>query len=247
MNDVLIRPDETVDDLQVNNLRVIQKASGFRFGIDAILLANFVSVKKNDLVADFCSGSGVISILDVGKRGCKGAVQFEIQPEYAEMSQRSAMLNGLDDKIKVVCGDIGDKVLVPREQFDVVVCNPPYFPKKSGAVTEADSAAIARHEIYCDIEKVASASAWALKYGGKLAMVHRPERLVDICHFMRSVNIEPKRICPVCSKDGQPPVMLLVEGIKGGKSGLLWEDPIVVYNDDGTYTERINRIYGRVD
>lgn len=247
MNQITIRPDETLDDLQVNNLRVIQKKDGFRFGIDAILLANFVSLRKTDIMADFCSGSGVISILDVGKRGARSAVQFELQKEYAEMASRSVMLNGLNDKISVVCCDIGDKSAVDREAFDVVVCNPPYFPKKSGAVTDMDSAAVARHEIFCDIEKVATSSAWALKYGGRLALVHRPERLADVCFYMRKYNIEPKRICLVCSKEGKPPAMLLIEGIKGGKSGLLWESPIVVYNSDGSYTEQINRIYGRID
>ncbi len=243
----LIHNGETLDDLQVNNLRIIQKEKGFRFGIDAILLANFATVKRNDYIADFCSGSGVVSVIAVGKRGCSGGVQFEIQEEYAHMSQRSIQLNGLEDSLSVVCGDIGDRAIVPRERFDVVLCNPPYFPPKAGAVTEGDSAAIARHELYCDIDKVASSSAWALKFGGRLAMVHRPERLVDICTALRSANIEPKRICPVCSKEGHPPVMLLIEGIKGGKSGIVWEEPVIVYNDNGDYTERINRIYGRID
>ncbi len=247
MKNDLMHIGETLDDLQVNNLHIIQKEKGFRFGIDAILLANFATIKRNDYIADFCSGSGVVSVLAVGKRGCRGGVQFEIQEEYADMAARTIKFNDLEDSLSVICGDIGNRNIVPREKFDMVLCNPPYFPPKSGAVTEVDSTAIARHEIYCDIQKVASASAWALKFGGKLAMVHRPERLVDICAAFRSANLEPKRICPVCSKAGQAPAMLLIEAIKGGKSGIVWEEPIIVYNNDGTYTEQINKIYGRVD
>ncbi|MDD4689001.1 MAG: methyltransferase, partial [Eubacteriales bacterium] len=181
----------------------------------------------------------------VGKRGAKGAIQFEVQEQYCEMAQRTIEYNKLSDNIQVVCGDIGDKTIVPREKFDVVLCNPPYFPPKSGGITELDSAAIARHEILCDVTKVTTSAAWALKYGGKLAIIHRPERLVDILTDMRASNIEPKRICLVCSRINQPPVMILVEGVKGGKSGILWDNPIIVYNDDGTYTQQINEIYGR--
>lgn len=242
-----VQSDETLDDLQVNGLMVIQKKQGFRFGVDAVLLANFVSLRKNDVIADFCSGSGIISIICVGKRNCRSAVQYELQHPFAEMAQRSVLFNELDDRISVVCTDIGDRTAVKREFFDVVVCNPPYFPVKSGASSENDMSAAARHEIFCDIEKVTSSAAWALKFGGKLALVHRPERLADLCVYMRNNNIEPKRICPVCSKKGQPPVMLLIEGVKGGKKGVVWETPIIVYNDDGTYTPQINTIYGRND
>lgn len=236
---------ESIDDLQVNNLKVIQKKNGFRFGIDSVLLANFVSFRKNDLIVDFCSGSGVIPILLAGKRSARHVTGVEIQKEYAEMASRSVKMNNLTGRVEIIHGDLKDTSILKHNTYDVVTCNPPYKEAKSGYISAYDSTAIARHEIMCNIHDIAVSASRILRFGGKLCLVHRPERMVEIFEAMRKNNIEPKRACMVCPAIGKAPNMVLIEGIKGARQKTLWLPTIFVFDDNGNYTKQINKIYGR--
>jgi FkbM family methyltransferase len=241
----LVKDTERIDDLQVNGLRVIQDPKGFCFGIDAILISNFAQLKEGDAAADLGCGTGVISILAAGKLNASKVVGIEIQPKVADMAKRSVLLNNLQNKIEIVNMDIKD---VPKafgkSTFDVVITNPPYKAKNSSIINPDDAKAVSRHEILCTLDDVISSSSYILKQSGRLFMVHRPERLCDIICCLRKYKIEPKRIRFVHPSPYKKPNLLLIEGLKGGRSFLKVEEPLYVYNENNEYSLEIRKIYG---
>jgi len=238
--------NERIDDLQYKGLRLIQKKDGFCFGVDAVLAANFAHVKKNDVVLDLGTGTGIISILLAGKTEAREITGLEIQPDMAEMALKSARLNNLHDRVKFICGDIKQSVeLFGPSSVNVVVTNPPYMNKGGGLVNPSDSKALARHEISCTLEDVIKASSRLLVPGGQLAMVHRPERLVDIVYLMRSYGIEPKCLRFVHPSPYKKPNLILVRGTRGGNPQLKMMEPLYVYDENGNYSKEINEIYCR--
>lgn len=242
----LIRQDETLDDLQLKELCVIQKKQGFRFGVDAVLLANFANIKSKDRVVDLCTGTGVIPFIISGKKNPKYICGIEIQEDMVEMAKRSVKYNKLEEKIEFINGDLKDEQLLKSmEKFNVVTVNPPYKLENSGITNLQDKDAIARHEILCNLEDVIKACRILLKDNGSMYMVHRPDRLADIITLMRKYKIEPKRIRTVHPSCGKAPNILLIEGRRDGGKFLKWEEPLYVHNKDGSYTEDIERIYGR--
>lgn len=242
----LVKEDETLDDLQLNGLHLIQKKEGFRFGVDAVLLANFANVNKKYSVLDLCTGTGIIPFIIYGKKEPKEVYGVEIQEEFAEMANRSAKINNLQDKLSFVCGDLKDEKLIKSmPRFDVVTVNPPYKLNNAGIINPKDKLAIARHEIMCTLEDVIKASRRFLKDNGRLYIVHRPERLADIFCLMRKYKIEPKRVRMVHPNTKKAANIVLVEGQRDGGAFLKWEAPLYVYNDEGGYSEEINKIYGR--
>ena len=244
--DVRLNGGERVDDLQYKGLKLIQKEDGFCFGIDAVLLANFADVRKNDKVIDLGTGTGIIPILLAGKTQAVSLVGFEIQEQMVEMAHRSVLLNDLQDRVKIVHGDIKDpfKHFKPAS-FDVVVTNPPYINKGGGIVNPSDTKAISRHELFCSLEDVIHTSSKLLAPYGRFAMVHRPERLADIIYLMRIWKIEPKYLRFVHPSPYKKPNLLLIRGIKNGNPELKMMDPLYVYDENGNYSDEINRIYGR--
>ena len=175
--EVNIEKDESIDDLQLNGLQLIQKNEGFRFGVDAVLLSHFANVKKKHRVIDLCTGTGIVSFLMYGKYNPSEVVGLEIQEEMVEMANRSAKLNDITDRIKFVKGDLKDKKLLDSlGRFDVVTVNPPYKLNSAGILNPNDKLAIARHEIMCNLEDVIVASRKLLKDNGRMFIVHRPER-----------------------------------------------------------------------
>ncbi|MDP4179254.1 MAG: tRNA1(Val) (adenine(37)-N6)-methyltransferase, partial [Bacillota bacterium] len=237
----------TLDDLQIGNIYVIQKKNAFRFGVDAVLLANYAKIKNDSVVVDLCSGTGIIPFVLAGKTKAKNITGLEIQEEMVEMSCRSVEYNNLQNKIQFIHGDLKDiDSLNKLPKADVVTVNPPYKLEKSGIISTDDKNAIARHEICCNLEDVIAASKYILKDNGKLFIVHRPERMIDIFCMMRKYKIEPKNIKLVYPNLKKPPNIVLIEGHKGGGAFLKWEAPLYVHNEDGTYTEEIKRIYGRI-
>ncbi len=241
----LILENETVDDLQ-NGYRIIQKSHSFRFGVDAVLLADFANIKHEHSVIDLGTGTGIIPILIYARKKPLEITAVEIQQDMAEMALRSIKLNGLDKSIKVLCMDLKDTPkLLGKAKYDCVVTNPPYVKKECGINNPSESKAIARFEIMCSLEEVLMTSRELLKPGGKFFMVHRTDRLADIIFEMRSNGIEPKRIRFVHPSIGKRPNLLLIEGARGGNKELKFMDPLYIHDEKGEYTEEIHRIYGR--
>lgn len=242
----LVKDDETLDDLQINNIHIIQKKDAFRFGVDAVLLANYAKIKKGASVADLCSGTGIVPFVISGKTQAASIIGIEIQDNMVEMAVRSVKYNELEHKISFINGDIKDTELLKSiSRVDVVTVNPPYKLRNSGLINSKDNNAIARHEILCTLDDVIRASNILLKDNGRLFMVHRPDRLADIMCTMRKYKIEPKRIQMVQPSISKAPNIILVEGQKYGGAFLKWENTLYVHNEDGSYTEEINKIYGR--
>lgn len=246
MCDVKIYEDESVDDLQLNGLKLIQKEKSFRFGVDAVLLSDFANVKCKFRVIDLCTGTGIVPFLILGKYNPKEIVGLEIQDDMVEMANRSTILNNVSNKIKFVLRDLKDiDFLKELGKFDVLTVNPPYKLNNAGIVNPSDKLAIARHEVMCDLEDVIKAARYLLKDNGRMYMVHRPERLADIITLMRKYKIEPKRVKMVHPNTKKAPNIVLVEGQRDGGRFLKWEAPLYVYNDEGGYSDEINKIYGR--
>lgn len=244
-NNVEIKNNENVDDLQLNGLMLIQKTDGFKFGVDAVLLSDFANVKKKHKVIDLCTGTGIIPFLLYGKYNPNSIKGIEVQEDMVEMANRSVKLNGVYN-IEFIHRDLKDiDFLKTIEKADVITVNPPYKLNNAGIVNPSDKLSIARHEVLCNLENVIEASRILLKDNGRLFMVHRPERLADIITLMRKYKIEPKRIRMVHPNKNKAPNIVLVEGQRDGGAFLKWDAPIYVYNEDGSYSDEINKIYGR--
>ncbi|MDF2882161.1 MAG: SAM-dependent methyltransferase [Clostridiaceae bacterium] len=242
----IVKDDETLDDLQIDDIRIIQKKEAFRFGVDAVLLANYAKIKRGALVADLCSGTGIVPFIISGKTAAASIIGIEIQDNMVEMAKRSVKYNKLEHKVNFINGDIKNiDLLKSMPKADVVTVNPPYKLRNSGLINSKDNNAIARHEILCTLDDVIRASNILLKDNGRFFMVHRPDRLADIMCTMRKYKLEPKRIQMVQPSISKAPNIILVEGQKYGGTFLKWEKTLYVHNEDGSYTEEINKIYGR--
>jgi tRNA1Val (adenine37-N6)-methyltransferase len=243
----MIYENERIDDLEFKNLKIIQSDSCFCFGIDAVLLSDFAKeIKKGSIVADLCSGNGIVSILLSAKTSASKFYAVEIQEKISDMAMRSVKLNKLEEKINVLNMDL--KHLPNKFNpnfFDAIVCNPPYKKANSGLKNTCKEKLIARHEIMCNLEDIVSVSSKLLKNNGNIYMVHRPERLVDIMELFRKYNLEPKVLRFVQPYANKAPNLVLVKAVKNGNSFLKVLKPLIVYNQDGTYTEDILKIYNK--
>lgn len=240
-----LKEHERLDDLHRNGYRIIQNEKAFCFGMDAVLLSGYAAVREGERAADLGTGTGIIPILLEAKTGGEHFTGLEIQAEMADMARRSVALNHLEEKIDIVCGDIKEaSQIFGAASFDVVTTNPPYMNDAHGLQNPDPVKAIARHEVLCTLEDVVREGARLLVPSGRFYMVHRPHRLVEIINIMTSFKLEPKRIKfvhPFVDKEAN---MVLIEGIKGGKSMIKVEKPIIVYKEQGVYTDEIYDIYG---
>ena len=244
MDNIILKENEKIEDLQCKGLKIIQNKKWFCFGMDAVLLANYCDLKKGSKVADLGTGTGIIPILLSGKKDISKVIGIEIQKEVAEMAIRSVKMNNLEDKINILNIDLKDaEEYLEINSFDAVVTNPPYKLPNSGIINPSDKKAISRHEVKCTLEDVIKISSRLLKHHGRLFMVHRPQRLVDIMCLLRQYKLEPKNIRLVHSKVGEKPNMMLIKAVKAANSELKFEKPLYVYNDDGSYTDEIYKIY----
>lgn len=242
----IVRQDETLDDLQIKDIKILQKKSGFRFGVDAVLLANFAKVKENHKVIDLCTGTGIIAFIMAGKTSAQSIKGIDIQKEMIDMAKRSVHINGLQNRMEFINEDLKNlKELKKIEKAHVVTVNPPYKLGGAGIKNPEDSLAIARHEICCNLEDIIIASRAILRDNGRLYMIHRPERLIDIFCLMRKHKIEPKRVRMVHPNIHKAPTMVLIEGQRDGGAFLKWDNPLYVYDEHGNYSKEINEIYGR--
>lgn len=245
---VILKDDERLDYLISNGkTQIIQSPTIFSYSLDAVLLAHFTYVPINrGNILDLCTGNGVIPLL-LSER-TKGTITgLEIQNRLVSMAKRSIQLNELEERIEILEGDLKERhPKLKQSYYDVVTCNPPYFPTpKSTEHNENMYLTIARHEVCCTLEGVIKACKLYVKPGGKVTMVHRPERLVDILTLFRSYQIEPKRLQYVYPKTDKLANTILIEGIRDGKPGLQVLPPLVIYKDNGEYTDRARGIiYG---
>lgn len=243
--------DERIDYLITDErIKIIQSPTIFSYSLDAILLANFVRVpiQKGEIL-DLCSGNGVIPLLLSNRTKAK-LTGLEIQDRLVSMASRTIELNELTDQIEVIQGDLTERQSDLRQSYyDVVTCNPPYFITPQKAERNMNEyLTIARHEVSCTLEGVIQACKLYVKPGGKVALVHRPERLVDIITLFRKYKIEPKRLQFIHPKAGQDANILLIEGIRDGKSSLTLLSPLQIYEKDDTYTEIAREIiFGHKD
>lgn len=237
--------NERIDDLQRNGLKIIQKTDGFCFGMDAVLLSGFAHVKRGEKVLDMGTGTGIIPLLLSAKTQGERFTALEIQKEIAEMAARSVAMNHLEDKIEIVNGDIKEASRIfGGASFDVVTTNPPYMNDAHGLKNPTEVKAISRHEVLCTLDDVVREGAKVLKSGGRMYMVHRPHRLIEIITAMKQYKLEPKRMCMVHPFKDKEANMVLIEAVKGGGSWLKMEAPIIVYKEPGVYTDEIYSIYG---
>ncbi|MBQ4559847.1 MAG: tRNA1(Val) (adenine(37)-N6)-methyltransferase [Tyzzerella sp.] len=240
-----LKEDERLDDLQVNGYEIIQHPGKFCFGMDAVLLSNFARVKKGENALDLGTGTGIIPILLTAKTEGERFVGLEIQDESVDMARRSVIHNHLGNRVEIVNGDIKEaSSIFGAASFDVITTNPPYMIGQHGIANASDMKAIARHEVLCTLDDILRESAKILRPGGRFYMVHRPFRLAEILSKMVQVGIEPKRMRMVHPFIEKEPNMVLIEGKRGGNSRMTVERPLIVYREQGVYSEELLGEYG---
>lgn len=242
---IKLKEGERLDELHRNGYQIIQNSQKFCFGMDAVLLSGFARVKAGERALDMGTGTGIIPILLRGKTEGRSFVGLEIQEESADMARRSVIYNHLEDSISIVTGDIKEAAaLFGAASFDVVTCNPPYMTGNHGLVNPEQPKAIARHEILCTLEDIVRQAAKVLRPGGRFYLVHRPFRLAEILTLLVRYKLEPKRMRLVYPFVDKEPNMVLIEGLSGGRSRITVEKPLIVYREQGVYTDEIYDIYG---
>ena len=241
-----MQPDERLDDLQRNGLHIFQKKNGFRFGMDAVLLADFARVKPGERIADMGTGTGILPLLLSQKAEACTFAAFEIQPDMADMAARSVEWNGLSDRIRVYGADMRRAPeLLGSESVHAVVCNPPYGKRESGTASPAEERRLATWETDMSIEEIVRVCGQVLRNRGRLSMAYPAQRLLELCDAMRRARLEPKRLRLVCARENRPPYLALAEAVKNARPGLCWLPPLAVLDENGRETPEIDRIYHR--
>lgn len=242
-----LKEKERIDDLQYKGLKIIQNKEWFCFGIDSVILANFAKdSKKNSKILDLGTGTGIISILLSKKIENSKITAVELQKEVAEMAERSVKLNDLEDSIQIINEDIKNlSQKIGQAQFDVVITNPPYKEKKTGIVNTNDIKTISRHETTADLKDFIRIASEQLKERGTFYMIDRPERIADIIENLRKYKLEPKEIRFIHPKKDRAPNEVLVKAVKNAGKFLKIDKPLIIYEDDGTYTQEILNIYNK--
>ncbi len=239
---VELDPQEKIEDLQCDGLRIIQSSQEYRFTTDAVLLANFCRDMQGKLCVEFCAGSGVISLLVAHKKRPRRIVAIEIQPRLADMMRRSVQLNGLQQVIEVHTADIKDASQLVSGA-DVVVCNPPYRRLGSGERQLQPNIALCRHEIALTLSDVVASAAAVLNNRGVFYLVHQADRLCQIVTECAHSGLAVKEILPVCPSPGKPPKLVLVRAVKGGAPDCILHKPMFVADEEGNYTQQASIWY----
>ena len=240
---VALRPGERLDDLQTSGLRLIQRPGTFRFGTDSVLLADFAAPRRCERIADLGCGNGAIALLLAGHRPDAEIEAVELQPELADMAERSVLLNGLEHRVRVHCADMREAWrVIGRERCSLAVSNPPYGARGDG-LERADAAEqIARRGI--GPQEVAASASKILKYGGRFCAAYPARRAYEMMRAMEESGLAPKRVRSVHARTDRAPRLMLIEGVKGGGSGLNWLPPLILYEADGSVSAEWRRIYG---
>lgn len=227
---------------------IYQDDDYFTFSLDSVLLANFVTIKLSDKkIVDFCSGNAPIPMLMSFRTNAR-IFGVELQKEIFSMGYDSVIENKMDNQITLINDDVKNiSSLFDSESVDIVTCNPPYFKyNDSSLINDNDIKSIARHEVSLKLEDVLLSAKYVLKNGGTFSMVHRPDRLIEIITLMKKYNIEPKKMRLVYPKIDREANILLIEGVKNGKSGLKILSPLYIHNDDGSYVDEVRKMFGGI-
>lgn len=243
---MFLKEEETLDDLIIGNLKIIQPKKGYRFSIDAVLIAHFCCLDKVKTVVDLGTGSGVIPlILSQRKREIR-VKGIEIQDSMLDRAIRSVQYNGLEDRIEIIRGDIkkiGD--FLPPASAELVVCNPPFWRRNEGRISQNPEEAIARHELEVDLETMIRASFYLLTFRGHLAFIQRADRFLEGVKALEKNNMGITRVRWVHSKKGQPAKLVMVEAAKNRPSNMQVLPPLIIYEDNGDYCAELKEIYRR--
>ena len=242
--DFQLLPGEELHYLIENKLSILQIQENFRFGVDAVLLANWAKVRRGDRIIDLGTGSGVIPLLLAYKKNPDRVVGIEIQAQMAELAQRSVQLNELEERVEILHLDLRKvKDKFPPNSFTMVVSNPPYFPLGSGEKNVLDAKTIARHEVYCTVIDLVAAASYLLGTRGRFIFIHRVERIPEIFHHMALKGLEPKVLRLIQPKPNEEPNLVLIEAVKEARPGLKIERNLVIYDQTGEYTEEVKEMY----
>ncbi len=231
--------------LNFNNKYIYQDDEWFNFSLDSVLLANFVTIRKKDKkIMDFCTGNAAVLMLLSYRTNAK-LVGVEVQKCVYDLGVQSILENSFDKQIELINDDVKNiSSYYKQGEFDVVICNPPYFRHTSDKfINDNYVKCVARHEILITLDDVIAKACYLLNNDGIFAMVHQADRLIVIINIMQKYRIEPKKVQFVYSKYGSTCNLILIEGVKNGKSGLKILDPLYVHNDDGSYTDRIRDMF----
>lgn len=241
----LLKPGERLDDLQRNGYHIIQDPERFCFGMDAVLLAGFADKAAGERLLDIGTGTGILPFLMEARTEIPHLFGLEIQQESADMARRSVRLNGLEDKIEIITGDVKEADgMFEAASFDVITCNPPYMIGQHGLQNAEQAKTIARHEVCCTFRDIAGMTAKLLKPGGHFYLVHRPFRLAEILVTLHEQKLEPKRMQLVYPFVDKEPNMVLIEAVRGGRPRMSVEKPLIVYQSQGVYTPEMYELYG---
>lgn len=242
-----LRADERIDQLYAEDIQIIQSKEVFSFSLDAVLLANFPNIPKRGQIVDLCAGNGAVGLF-VSRKTQAPITQIELQPRLADMGRRSIALNHLEQQVTMIEADLKNSFdFIAPDSVDLLLCNPPYFKElPTSRKNPNPHLAIARHEIETNLDEVVRVASGLLKTNGRLAMVHRPDRFLNILDTFRHYHIAPKKLRFVYPKEGKEANILLVEGIKQGKEeGLRILPPLFTYNEDGKYSQEMRQmLYG---
>lgn len=245
MTKSILKEGERIDQLFSTDVKIIQNREVFSYSIDSVLLSRFPEIPLRGLIVDLCSGNGAVGLF-ASTRTKAPIIEVEIQERLADMAERSIHLNHLEDQVQMIHDDLKNLLNhVPRTGVDLILCNPPYFKvSETSKKNVSEYYLLARHEITTNLEEICDIARHALKSNGRLAMVHRPDRFLDIIDTMRQYNLAPKRIQFVYPKMGKDANMLLIEAIKDGSTdGLKILPPLFVHKENGEYTDDIFEIY----
>ena len=233
------------DELWPGGPRFPAEGGAFRVSTDSVLLGHFAAHIRAKSVMDLGCGSGVLAVLLGLSHPGAAIAGIELRPDAAAQAKAALAANGLDGS-GILCGDLrAHRALCAAGSFDLVVCNPPYFPLGSGASAPDPARAAAREERCCTLEDVCTAAAYLTRWGGAFALVHRPERLSELCCALTRCGLEPKRLRLVQPRPGRAPILILLEARRCGKPGLDIEKPLLLAGADGRESEEVREIYHR--
>lgn len=243
-----LNKDERVDDLQLNDLKIIQNKNYFCFGIDSIILSDFAKcIKNNSIVLDLGTGTGIISILLTAKINAKKIYGIELQKEVAKMADKSIKLNKLENKIEIINDNIKNlEKYFKKNSIDAIVTNPPYKKQNTGLKNENKIKLLSKYELESSLEDFIKISSILLKDKGEFYIVHRPDRIADIIEILRKYKLEPKLIKLVYPKINKAPNLILIKSVKNANSFLKFEEPLIVYSNNNMYTKEILEIYNKI-